>query len=169
MLYACNIPKLSTQLIESYWLRVSKTNSCWIWTGDTDKRYGYGRVSINDKKYIASRVAWTIEHGVCPPRNKLVCHTCDNRKCVNPKHLFLGSHKQNSLDAARKRRMCHGASHYLTTLTVLDVKKIRTAVADGEKHLVVAERFKITRSAVGAIVTGKNWKHAGGPITRRNR
>lgn len=169
MKYAANIPKLTSRLIQSYWRRVTKTDNCWSWIGDIDKRYGYGRVNIKDKKYIASRVAWTIQHGSSPPRNKLVCHTCDNRRCVNPKHLFLGTHKQNSMDAANKRRMCHGAMHHLTTITALAVKQVRLAVSAGAKHRDVAERFNLTRSAVGAIVTGKNWKYAGGPITRRSR
>lgn len=77
---------------------------CWIWMGSKDKD-GYGLISINSKYIGAHRVSWKLHFGPIP-NNLFVCHHCDTPSCVNPYHLFLGTHQDNMKDAGRKHRLC---------------------------------------------------------------
>ena len=84
--------------------KVNKTDSCWIWTAGLRGKTGYGVFKSNGKVIDSHRVSYTIHKGEIP-ENMYVCHTCDNRKCVNPEHLFLGSAKNNWQDGFDKGRI----------------------------------------------------------------
>jgi hypothetical protein len=87
-------------IINSFWGRVKKTDKCWFWTGGKNKS-GYGKFKFWGKYYVASRVAYFLYYNK-QPGQLLVCHACDTTICVNPKHLFLGTYKDNSQDRIKK-------------------------------------------------------------------
>lgn len=105
---------------ERFWDKVSKSDGCWEWMGYLNPK-GYG-VLAGDRKgrnapkkmyYLAHRLSWEIANGAIPD-GKCICHHCDNRKCVRPEHLFLGTRADNTLDMIAKGRHRQG-KHKLRT------------------------------------------------------
>lgn len=86
-------------------------NGCWLWMGRLAPN-GYGRISTSKtKREAAHRVSWRLHSIPTPPPGYDLCHTCDNRRCVNPEHLFMGSRLDNMRDASAKGRLVQKLTH----------------------------------------------------------
>ena len=96
-----------------FWSKVNKTDGCWLWTGYRFHA-GYGGFHESQPKRtvrLAHRVAWELTNGLIPD-GLHVCHTCDNRSCVRPDHLFLGTNADNVADKVAKGRQAKGEAHW---------------------------------------------------------
>jgi hypothetical protein len=95
---------LNDKQLESFWIRVDKKSSseCWEWTGALTNK-GYGKLSFSYKSRAAHRLSYELFYGEIAD-GLFVCHKCDNPKCINPHHLFLGTHKDNMVDMCSKGR-----------------------------------------------------------------
>ena len=91
--------------MERFWNKVNKLgfNDCWNWIGGS-RGMGYGAFKINNKVIDSHRMSWILKNGEIE-KGLYVLHTCDNRKCINPNHLFLGTHSDNMKDCANKKRL----------------------------------------------------------------
>jgi hypothetical protein len=130
---------------------------CWTWNG-TVAVAGYGVLSFNKKIIYAHRLAWKMYRGVIPP-GMYVCHTCDNRVCVNPMHLFLGTHLDNMRDKITKKRTPRGSQHHAAKLTDAAVREIKRRLSAGEVQSRLAEEFGVRPMCISATKHGKAWVH----------
>lgn len=138
--------------------KVKKTDGCWEWTGCLSDT-GYGTFYLAPTNRGAHQAAWTLFVGPIPP-GMCVLHRCDNRKCVRPEHLFIGSKKDNSLDMAAKNRHhipgLKGEDHGEAKLSNADVREIRARLAKGEKGSYLAEVFRVHPTLISMIKLGKH-------------
>ena len=156
-------PKQSARFLA----RVEKTDECHIWTGCLAAN-GYGMVRINNVTLYAHRVAWALKHGG-PPDELDVCHTCDNRRCVNSLHLFLGTRADNMRDCIAKGRSTkgklsakriRGERHPMSKLTDDFVREIRRLfAAGGITRTQLAATFGVRQPTISKVISGGTWRH----------
>jgi hypothetical protein len=160
------MPRKPTPLLERFEQFLPQTldeHSCWEWQGVRLKG-GYGKIMENGhtkRTLLAHRVAWEAHNAEPIPPGMCVCHACDNRACVNPAHLFVGSHVDNMQDMIGKGRKVVTAGERSSTakLTEQSVLEIRELGSQGLRQIDIAQRFDISRASVGLILSGQNWKH----------
>lgn len=132
---------------------------CWIWTG-TRNRWGYGGVSVKGRMWLAHRASYTLFAEPIPDGLQ-VCHRCDNPPCINPKHLFLGTPRDNVADMISKGRAVklaqRGELNRNAKLTAENVAMVRKRLAAGETQQSIADSLGVSRSAVKDINTGRKW------------
>jgi hypothetical protein len=135
-------------------------NDCWDWEA-TVHGQGYGHFKFNGKVEKAHRFAYKLYKGEFP-EYLLVLHNCDNTKCVNPDHLFLGTHQDNNDDKESKNRGNHigGEKHYKAILTMAQVRRIREFSKCGIRNYELAKTFKISRFMVSNVILNKVYKEA---------
>jgi len=136
--------------------KIDKTDGCWNWQAYKFK--GYGQIRINGKTYKAHRVAYQlyvgeISDGMC------VCHSCDNKSCVNPDHLFLGTQADNMHDCSDKGRESSGEKRWNTKLTNAQVLTIRAMHREGVRNCDLAKEYGVARPVISRIVNRRRWAH----------
>jgi len=141
-----------------FWEKVDKGETgsdCWLWQGGINQR-GYGFCGRSEK---AHRVAWELTHGAIP-KGLCVCHECDVRNCVNPEHLFIGTHGDNNRDARNKGRGVYpkGEHHGRSKLTNNQVIEIRNRAFRGN-YSALGREFGVSYEQVRRIAFGSEWKH----------
>lgn len=129
-------------------------SGCLIWLGFITKS-GYGQISYKGKLTRAHRVAWEVKFGEIP-EGLHVLHKCDVRCCVNPDHLFLGSHQENMRDKVNKGRHPVGSNSPISKLTDEQVEVILT---DTSGPTLLAAKFNVSPSTICDIRKKRSWKH----------
>jgi hypothetical protein len=146
---------------------INLVTGCWIWTGGHKgnykgkKDYGiFGNTEKTGKKYqTAHRVSWLIHYGEIPD-DMMVCHKCDNPRCCNPTHLFLGTQLDNMADMVQKGRHKYptGTQVHTNRLSENDVFSIRACLSSGESIKKISKKFNVSDTTIRYIESGKSWK-----------
>lgn len=154
-------------IVVRFWNKVDKTpglgpeGTCWEWTGALTKSgYGVlGHIHLRLHSYLKThRLSWELHFGKI--LNGLhVCHSCDNRKCVNPEHLWLGTNAENTADKVNKNRQLKGSEIFAAKLTEKDIPLIRNLLKEGRTHKYIAKLFNVDPSLISYINTNKIWSH----------
>ena len=142
---------LSTRL--GWYVSPGDPDECWPWP--KVRPDGYGSLLSGDGRTLrAHRAAWEVAHGEAPPADMCVCHSCDNRRCVNPAHLWLGTRSDNNRD-----RMEKGRSRARRKLTFEDAEKIRARYqGGGESYRSLAGEYGVSQVAIQRIIKGATYK-----------
>ncbi len=161
--------QLTKKQLNNFWAKVKKTNDCWNWTAYTAN--GYGKVNLNGNSYLTHKVSLIIDGRLSEAYKKekgakgvVVMHTCDNRKCVNPKHLLVATQKENMEDAKVKGRKWYGenAGELNPNCTISKNKALaikKSIKVNGNKLVYIAKSFHVGKNIVANIAYGKSWVH----------
>lgn len=147
---------------ERFWARVNKNteSGCWEWIGKSISTNGYANIKRGGKRGGVHRFSFEMHVGPIPI-GMMVCHKCDNKRCVNPSHLFLGSNRDNQVDSYQKGRLpTRGEQHGLAKFTEADIKEIRNTYSAGlasQKDLSI--RFVVVKSHISRIINRRRWRH----------
>lgn len=134
---------------------------CWEWQGSRTYK-GYGSLERGGRRWLAHRYAWLLSHGAIPG-DMQVCHRCDNPRCVNPEHLFLGTQSTNQLDAVRKRRSAairRGEAHPSAKVSDEQIKEIRKRYRPRQNSRQLAAEYGVSQSLINHIAAGKFGRYA---------
>ena len=155
---------------------VKSRNGCWNWT--RCKQAGYGVAYFGKRRVLAHRAAWESVNGPIP-EGMSICHSCDNPSCINPAHLWLGTHKQNMHDAIQKGRASKppvhvGGEHWRlkyphmvqrgednpnAIMTDEQVIQMRKDYVSGQPLDEICARYEINRATMHDYTSGRSWKH----------
>ncbi len=153
----------SPMKVARFWAKVNVTSdvdSCWEWTGSLNNT-GYGL--FGDGKAAHNILAHRFSMALCLwrilPPEELVLHTCDNPKCVNPSHLYVGTHADNTADRNSKMRHNYGERNGNNKLVDTDIVEIREMLDSGLTTRAIAALFGVAPSTIWMIGTRKIWRH----------
>ncbi len=142
---------------------VDAATGCWVWTANKT-RHGHGQMKANGKTMPAHRLSWELHRG--PVSDDMeVCHDCpagDNPACVNPDHLFVGTHDDNMKDMAEKGRGRgpNGETNSHAVLTEAHIREIRIRYAAGRiRYRDLAVEFGVDTTTIGNIARRETWRH----------
>lgn len=138
-------------ITKRFYSKTKWVNDCLEWTGSLNEA-GYGRFQINYKAVLAHRVSWQLNHGVIPDE-AFVLHKCDNPKCVNPNHLYLGTQMNNMQDRLKRNRNPKKMPHLNRGL----VTQIKELLVSGNTLRDISTSFKVSIGTISSIKTGRTW------------
>ena len=152
-------PFTNRQLKRAFWSKVRKGSGCWIWTGASMKN-GYGMFHVHRKCVTAHRFIYMRSRKVSVPSSMDVCHKCDNRLCVRPSHLYVGTRKVNMEDAKNKGRVAFGERQGRSVLTDLKVIEMRGLYSSGGYSMeCLSKRFGCSLGTAFNAIRNKSWTH----------
>ena len=131
-------------------------NGCWNWLGNVSSKTGYGLIGHGGKTYLTHRLSYTFGVGEIPD-GLMVLHKCDNRRCINPQHLYVGTHSKNMQDMARSN-VLKGERNPKAILTEGDVVTIKSLIQSKLiTYAKIADNFGVSRQAIKDIASGRTW------------
>ncbi len=146
---------------QRFWSKVDKLgpDECWNWLA-SKRTAGYGHFRLGKTMKSAHRISWLFVHGPIP-EGMFILHICDNPSCVNPDHLFLGTHQDNADDKVNKGRHvpCKGSRNGYSKLTEEDIPHIRKLHDNGISQTAIAEEYGVIQATISKIVLGNSWTH----------
>lgn len=149
---------MEADMIDRFMSKVRRTQDCWIWTA-CKRRGGYGHFNKGNNKYTsAHRLSWEIHRGQIP--NKLsVLHKCNNAACVNPDHLYLGTHNDNMRDrvACGRKKNYRGEKNSQAKRTLKEINVIRNWHSNGVTQTKIAQMIGSSQGYVSNIILGRVW------------
>ena len=137
---------------------------CWVWLAGVqggDASFPYGSIKVNGRSRAAHKAAYETFSGPVP-KGLCVCHTCDNSRCINPAHLFVGTHADNHTDRNAKGRQAKGETNGRAKLTEEKVREIRRTVIKGHPvHGIgaTAVRYSVDHAVIRRVIERKSWRH----------
>ena len=155
------IPELTERQLRNFWAKIDKRgpDECWEWQGCFRRSCGYGAFQLSPTTYRAHRVAYKLAKG--EPGDFFVCHSCDNKKCCNPNHLWLGTCADNQRDMAEKCRAPRGEKNGRSILTLAQVTEIKAALKNHRRGMneALAKKYLVSRHLISKIKIGRNWQY----------
>lgn len=158
---------VTPSLIAAFWARVQRGDerACWIWLGTVEKQDGYGILSPTTGVIRAHRVSYAIAHGEIP-QGALVLHHCDNRRCVNPSHLYAGTPAENVRDMVNRGRattynrgnpnQIFGSASGFAKLSEAQVREIISRLP-GENSREIAGTYGVSPTTISDIRARRTW------------
>ena len=158
-------------LEERFWSKVERRgpDECWPWMAAVRKKNeGYGAFHMNGRHHPAHRVAWELTNGKQVPIGMVACHACDNPRCCNPAHIWIGTNRDNDADRVKKGRQAWGernAQSKLTTKQAWAMRRMHRVI--GAEVAVLAKVFGVDHKTASVICKGTAWRHITPEMERR--
>ena len=167
-------PKNGTTFWDRVYPLAKQDGDCLIFTGHRNED-GYGRIFRNGRLVYIHREVWAAKNGEIP-EGKEICHTCDNPSCINPNHLWAGTHLENMQDRSAKGRQARpfgntyskgksinrGSKHGLSKFTEEQVKAIKSSLSVNKTWgnvVALAAEYGVSSTAINHIRAGTRWGH----------
>jgi len=150
---------------DRFWSLADQSGDCWTWSG-TRRKDGYGLFWAGGRQVRAHRHAYELANGPIAP-NLSVLHSCDNRPCVRPDHLRVGTQRDNMADLTERGHRFSpfrgqvqiGSRNRYARLTEADIPAIRARLAKGERHDDIAADYRVHRATISQVARGFTWTH----------